>query len=424
MITLKMMIRPDRQKKDGTWNVNLRISFQRKTTYISTPYFVTKSQLNKAFEIKDNFLQMQVDEDLNKARREVSTSYSKLSELNASQVGEYLSNFLYSKKRDVINFFDFANNYMAIMEENNQASRRNYVISVNKVKSFVGHEELSFSDITLAFLASFDSWLKNNGVGTRGRSLYLSNLRAIFNAAIRHYNDEENDIIKISRNPFKRFSLPKEEAPEKRALKLHQIRALIVYKPQKETVQFAKDVFLLSFYLVGINTVDLYQVNKISGDRITYKRAKTRHSRADGAEISIKIEPEALDLIKKYRDKSNERALNFHFRYSTAAGFNSSVNGFLKVIGKNIGVDELDYYAARHTWATLFVNNCDGSESEAAFCLNHVSEHKVTTGYIKKDFARIDRANRKVLDYVMKQIYYFKLKYIGISYKRKFLIGK
>lgn len=399
-----MVIRPERIKRDGTWPVNLRISYQRKSTNISTPYFVTKSQINKNFEIKDRFLQMQIDEDLNKARREVSNEFEKLSGMTVSQIGEYLSGFLYSKKKDDINFFDFAKLHIARMEENNQASRGNYGISVRKIKAYVGHEDLSFNDISITFLSNFDTWLKNNGVGARGRALYLSNLRAIFNAALREYNDEDSDVIRITKNPFKRFSLPKVEAPEKRALSLEHIKKFIAYQPQKETVQFAKDIFLMSFYLVGMNSVDLYQVTKITEDRITYKRAKTRDVRSDGAEISIKLEPEVIPLIEKYIDKQKERVFNFHYRYSTAAGFNSAVNEYLKTIGKAIGVEELDFYAARHTWATLFVNECEGSESEAAFCLNHVSEHKVTSGYIKKDFARIDRANRKVIDLVIKSI--------------------
>ena len=399
-----MVIRPERIKRDGTWPVNLRISYQRKSTNISTPYFVTKSQINKNFEIKDRFLQMQIDEDLNKARREVSSEFEKLSSMTVSQIGEYLSGFLYSKKKDDINFFDFAKLHIARMEENNQASRGNYGISVRKIKAYVGHEDLSFNDISITFLSNFDTWLKNNGVGARGRALYLSNLRAIFNAALREYNDEDSDVIRITKNPFKRFSLPKVEAPEKRALSLEHIKKFIAYQPQKETVQFAKDIFLMSFYLVGMNSVDLYQVTKITEDRITYKRAKTRDVRSDGAEISIKLEPEVIPLIEKYIDKQKERVFNFHYRYSTAAGFNSAVNEYLKTIGKAIGVEELDFYAARHTWATLFVNECEGSESEAAFCLNHVSEHKVTSGYIKKDFARIDRANRKVIDLVIKSI--------------------
>lgn len=398
MITLKMVIRPNRQKADGTWPVNLRISYLRKSSYIATPYFVTKTQINKAFEIKDRFLQYQVDEDLNKARKEVSISFEKLADMNTAQISEYLSNFLYSKTKERINFFEFAAHHISRMEENNQASRGNYGISVRKLKAYVGHDDLSFNDISVTFLSNFDAWLKKNGVGTRGRALYLSNMRAIFNAAIREYNDEDNDVIKIAKNPFKRFSLPKVEAPEKRALSLEKIKKFIAYQPKKETVQFAKDVYLLSFYLVGMNSVDLYQVTKMSEGRITYKRAKTRTVRADGAEISIKLEPEVMPIIEKYRDKEGERVFNFHYRYTTAAGFNSSVNEYLKDIGDEIGVEELDFYSARHTWATLFVNECEGSESEAAFCLNHVSEHKVTSGYIKKDFARIDRANRKVIN--------------------------
>lgn len=100
---------------------------------------------------------------------------------------------------------------------------------------------------------------------------------------------------------------------------------------------------------MGINTVDLYQTSKISEERINYKIAKTRNVRADGAKISIKIEPETVPLIEKYRDKQNERIFNFHFRYSTAVGFNSAVNEYLKEIEKSIGIDELDFYAARHT---------------------------------------------------------------------------
>jgi hypothetical protein len=400
MITLKMVIRPDRPKKDGTWPVNLRISYQRKTTYLSTPYFVTKSQINKEFEIKDKFLQLQVDDDLNRARREVSSSFEKLSSMSVSQIADHFSAFLYSKKKSGIDFFEFAKTHIEKMEANNQASRGNYGISVRKIRAFVRKDEIDFDDITLTFLESFDEWLKLTGVGARGRSLYLSNFRAIYNAATKAYNNEDEDIILLPKNPFKRFTFPTEPAPANRALSIDQLRAFIGYEPTRETVQFGQEIFLLSFFLVGMNSVDLYELPKISHGRVTYRRAKTRGVRADGAEISIKIEPEAEVIIAKYADKEKERAFNFHYRYSTAAGFNSAINEYLKVIGKAIGVEDLDFYAARHTWATLFVNECGGSESEAAFCLNHVSEHKVTAGYIKKNYSRIDRANRRVLDFL------------------------
>lgn len=400
MITIKMLVRPERMKKDGTWNVNLRISFNRNTSYLSTPYYVVKQQMNKLFEVSDKFLKLQLDDDLLKARKEIVQSFEKLSKMSVQEISDHLQNFLYTKKEENINFFDFANEHIAEMINNAQSSAGNYGISIRKIKMFVGHSRLNINDITVSFLNEFDAWLKNTGVGIRGRALYLSNLRAIINAAKKKYNDEDAGIIRIPKNPFKYFSLPLEPATEKRALTLEQLKAFIAYEPKKEPVLMAKVAYLLSFYFVGMNSKDIYLLPAVTGERISYQRAKTKKQRAhiDGAFISIKIEPEAKILMKLYDDPTGKMAFNFIYRYSTPSGFNSAVNENLKEIGRAIGVTDLEFYSARHTWATLFVNKCGGSESEAAFCLNHVSPFKVTTTYIEKDFTRIDKANRKVID--------------------------
>lgn len=396
------MIRPERMKKDGTWNVNLRISFNRNTAYMATPYYIVKQQMNKKFEITDKFLQLQIDDDLIKSRKEIIASYDKLSKLTVKGIADHLQNFLYTKREEYINFFDFANDHVEEMIQNAQSSAGNYGISIRKIQKFVGHSRLNINDITVNFITDFDNWLKNTGVGIRGRGLYLSNLRAIHNAAKKKYNDEDSGIIRIPRNPFKFFSLPLEPATEKRALTLEQLKAFIAYEPKKELVLMAKVAYLLSFYFVGMNSIDIYYLPAVTGERISYQRAKTKKQRAhiDGAFISIKIEPEAKILMKLYDDPTGKMAFNFIYRYSTPSGFNSAVNENLKEIGRAIGVTDLEFYSARHTWATLFVNKCGGSESEAAFCLNHVSPFKVTTTYIEKDFTRIDVANRRVLDLV------------------------
>ncbi len=403
MITLKMVIRPDRIKQDGTYNVNLRISYQRRTTYILTPHFVVKQQINKKFEIIDKFLLLQIDDDLIKARKEVSNSFPKLYNKSITEIAEYLQNYLYTKKEEYINFFDFANDHVESMIQNSQSSATNYGISIRKVQLFIGHNRLNINEITVNFLTEFDAWLKNTGVGIRGRALYLSNLRAIHNAAKKKFNDEDSGIIRIPRNPFKFFSLPKEPATEKRALTLEQLKAFIAYEPTREPVMMAKVAYLLSFYFVGMNSKDMYYLPTVTSNRISYQRAKTKKQRAhiDGAFISIKIEPEARTLMDLYKDPAGKMAFNFCYRYSTASGFNSSVNQFLKEIGNEIGVQDLEFYSARHTWATLFVNKCGGSESDAAFCLNHVSPFKVTSTYIEKDFTRIDVANRRVIDLLL-----------------------
>ena len=77
-------------------------------------------------------------------------------------------------------------------------------------------------------------------------------------------------------------------------------------------MNLARDVFALSFYLIGMNTVDLFNCDCIADGRITYQRTKTKNRRDDKAEISVKIEPEAMPLIEKYMDKTRRRVFKFY----------------------------------------------------------------------------------------------------------------
>lgn len=169
---------------------------------------------------------------------------------------------------------------------------------------------------------------------------------------------------------------------------------------------FSRDVFLLSFYLIGMNFADLYELLAIKDGRLEYERKKTRGRRQDRAFISIRIEPEAQELIEKYKDKSGERVFDFHRRYTTSHIFSSNVNKGLKNVAKLLKVADnqkqpLTTYYARHTWATIARNKCGISKDDVDLALNHVDQGlKMADTYIAKDWSLIDKANRSVLDYL------------------------
>jgi hypothetical protein len=151
-----------------------------------------------------------------------------------------------------------------------------------------------------------------------------------------------------------------------------------------------------------MNTVDLYKAYEYKSGRINYNRSKTEDRRDDEALISIKVEPEAMELFEKYRDKTGERVFCFYQMYSTMENFNSAVNKGLKQIGESLKIDvALSSYYARHSWATIARNDCGVSKDDIHLALNHVEEDlKVTDIYIAKDWSIIDNANRKVINYL------------------------
>lgn len=239
---------------------------------------------------------------------------------------------------------------------------------------------LTFEKVNKEWLTGFDRFMANEGLSVNARSIHMRNLRAVFNDAI------DNDIT--HNYPFRRFKI-KSEPTIKRSLAIDQLRDLFALQPSDVLSVRAIDYFKLVFFLIGINVADLYDLSEITrGGRIDYRRKKT------GALYSIKVEPEALELIKKYR--GNKKLLDLADRYAAVHNVTSKINQQLKFLG----FGPITVYWARHSWATTAYELDIPNETIAA-ALGHSFGNKTTAIYINKDIRKIDEANRRVLDWVL-----------------------
>ncbi len=240
-------------------------------------------------------------------------------------------------------------------------------------------------------------------------SLYLGSIRHLFNLARRQYNDYDKGIVLVRNSPFENFDVPKQEITRKRALEADIIRKVVAlpYKLKANgeertcVYNLAKDCFILSFCLIGMNSADLYSAMEIRDGMIVYERRKTTDRRSDKALMKVRILPQVESLVEKHLDRTGKRIFGFYRSYSSATNFNRAINNGLKEIGKVLGIDDLEYYAARHSWATLAVNKVGIDKYTVHAALNHLDESmKVTDIYIERDFGIENRANEKVLNYV------------------------
>lgn len=159
------------------------------------------------------------------------------------------------------------------------------------------------------------------------------------------------------------------------------------------------DCFKLSFCLLGMNSADLYNASEYDGEYITYCRTKTKDRRNDQAKMVVLVPPILKDLVEKYRGK--ERVFNFSERFSSMGDLNRSINIGLKEIGKEIGIDNLQFYSARHSMASIAANEAGIDRWTVNLMLNHTDQSmRVTELYIKRDFTPINEANVKLMNYV------------------------
>ncbi len=319
--------------------------------------------------------------------------------LTANQIREQL---LKPKTKDVIetiDFLDFAQNFAA--KTRNMNTRNNYLFFIASIKRFVG-PTLQATDIKLSFLRDYETWLRNNGVGN-GIINYMKAFSSLFNKCRQKYNDEDTGYIPIPNYPFRVYTFPKRttEAND-HVLTVEELQELIDYTPKGNSELFAKDMFLLMFYLVGIESIDLYNLLATTSKRIKYTRLKTSKP------FSILIEPEAREIIKRY--KGDKFLLNISEVFSNNRNFFRFVNNHLSgdkshnIVGifAHLNIDKkVTTKWARHTWATIARNDCEFSTDDIALCLGHKDPtNKITDLYIKKDYSKIDKINKKVIAFI------------------------
>ena len=295
---------------------------------------------------------------------------------------------------DTLDFFSFAELWISRRESK---SMRNYVCMLNKFKEFLKRDTLDFSEITYTLLKDFENYLSDF---TRAKSMYLGEIRHLYREAMLEYNTDEETVIK--NDPFLRYKAPKQVLKlGVRALKLEDILKIYHYDAAPGSrVQMARDCFILSFCLMGMNSVDMYQATKLEKGTLKYKRAKTKDRRADEAYIEVKIHPFIKPLMKRYEGSTH--VFSFYRKYVVPENFNNNINRGLKDLGRAIGLPNLQFYQARHTFATLSRNMMKFSKSDVDEALNHVGSYGIADVYITKDFNIINENNFKLVEEVFK----------------------
>ena len=419
MLTIKAEIKRSELKVDGTYNVKIRFTLDRKVKRLSTNLFVTQQDLTKSLKFKeDTSIKREIDRLVLYYREQCLKLQLDQNHYSLDEIIEFLNGE--QEKQQTIDFIKFSREWIA---STTIKGAPNYTTAINALVRFVGKEELDINLITLDFLEQFKAFLIGERdartkklmqqgkrvTSNRTLSLYLVSIKKLFNEAKRKFNKKDKNLILIPNSPFEDFKIPKQEATRKRAIPADIIKKVwkLPYKDMKKgyksTCRYnvANECFILSFCLIGINSADLYNATKMRGNTIIYNRTKTKARRLDGAKMMVDIPKIVQPLIDKYKDSTGKRLFNFYQYYGDEKTFNKAINSGLKEIGSILEVDDLEYYAARHSWATIALNKVGIDKYIVHAALNHIDDSmKVTDIYIERDFVNENKANAKVVKYV------------------------
>jgi hypothetical protein len=392
-------------KSDGTTNIKIRIYHNKESQYLTTEYYIRPEWIDKNGEINeqcpgyDSFNIALVDIIQNYRRLLVKLGPGVTYKKSCIELRDYLEAATRSDY-ECIDFVAFSNTVISKISKPKTASW--YDNALQSLIWFFGKEKIDIKEITAARLKLYIEKLTEKGPAGKpleARSIvnYLEALRSLFKSAMEEYNDEDLDIIRIAHYPFAKVKMPKFKRKRKN-VGIDEIKKIRDHKPKTEREEIARDVFMMMFYLMGININDLYQLEPPVAGRINYERSKTdTDNNVNNFVLSIKIEPELLTLLDKYSPDGFLSGIKA--RYNCSYNLMKSVNKGLKIISDEYGLSKVTTNWARHSWASIARNKALINKADVDFCLGHVNhEYKMADFYIEIDYSIYDRENRKVLD--------------------------
>jgi len=271
------------------------------------------------------------------------------------------------------------NNFLRFLAEDSSAS------------IFFHDNDIMLDCINSNLIEAYEAWHMKRGNTPNTSSFYMRILRAVYNRAL------EDNII-IDRKPFRHVYTGVEKTV-KRALPLgfmRKIKALdLTVFP---TLDYARNMFLLSFMLRGMSFIDMAFLKKtdLKNGFISYRRRKT------GQLLTIKWTADMQLILSKYPENKSQyllpiiKNININERYAYRnAAYN--INHNLKKIADmlHIGIP-LTLYVARHSWAS--VARYKGIPiSVISEGMGHDSETTTQIYLASLDTSAVDRANTLIL---------------------------
>ena len=267
-----------------------------------------------------------------------------------------------------------------------------YSAALASFMKFRGGQDILLCEIDSDTVMLYEAWLKANGNCPNTTSFYMRILRAVYNRAVEKELTEQ-------RHPFK-YVYTGIDKTVKRAVPLKAIKRIkeldLTLKPH---LDYARDMFLFSFYTRGMSFIDMAYLRKkdLQNSILSYRRRKT------GQQLFIKWEKCMQEIVDKYPVNETEyllpiiiqRDVDYRKQYTNEL---HRVNHLLKKIGKQLGLSiPLTMYVGRHSWASV-AKSRNVPISVISEGMGHDSENTTQIYLASLDTSVVDKANKKILD--------------------------
>ena len=392
MANFSVVIVPTKKLSNGRHRIRIAVAHHSQTRYISTQFTLDSTSQIKNGRVIRHENAANMNACLRKLINEYEEIVTSISYLPAISCTELIRIINYEQKKKGITFQSVAREYMNFMKgEEREKSYKLYMIASDRfIKYMKG--DFPLIQLTPLHIQEFAKVLREENLSDTTIRIYLTLIKVILNYA------GKMNYVTYSIHPFILFKMPASNVREL-DLSIDELKRIRDVHLLKSSLSIARDIFMLTYYLGGINLRDLLTYNFKDKDYMRYIRHKTRNSKKGENEIVFTLQPEAKVIIDKYLTK--EGYLKFG-KYSSYKQIYSLIFRHIGKVSILSGIKKkVTYYSARKTFAQHGYNL--GIQIEKIeYCIGHsMKNNRPIFNYIKIMQEHADKVFREILNQLL-----------------------
>lgn len=392
MTTFSIVIVPTKRLANGKHRIRIAVAHQAQTRYIATPFILDSiSQLKKGRVVRHENA-AQINLCLQRTINEYILILSSIKHANQLTCTQLIHSIQEEERKKYLTFDVIAKEFLSTLQsESRIKSYKLYKTAISHFNRFLKKEhDIPLEQIRPSHIHQYQNFLEKRELSSTTVRIYLTLIKVIFNYAIKM------DYIHYKVHPFAACILPSSRI-RNLDLTVDELKSLRDVSLKEQNLLIVRDLFMLTYYLGGINLKDLldyhFEENNLILSYIKHKTYRTKHGEN---EIVFSIQPEAQQIISKYR--TDKGFLKFG-PYESYNKVYSLIYRYLTRIAREAGItSSISYYSARKSFAQHGYNI--GIQIETIeYCIGHsMKSNRPIGNYIRVVRSHADSAMRRIFD--------------------------
>ena len=392
MTTFSIVIVPTKRLANGKHRIRIAVAHQAQTRYIATPFILDSiSQLKKGRVVRHENA-AQINLCLQRTINEYILILSSIKHANQLTCTQLIHSIQEEERKKYLTFDVIAKEFLSTLQsESRIKSYKLYKTAISHFNRFLKKEhDIPLEQIRPSHIHQYQNFLEKRELSSTTVRIYLTRIKVILNYAIKM------DYIHYKVHPFAACILPSSRI-RNLDLTVDELKSLRDVSLKEQNLLIVRDLFMLTYYLGGINLKDLldyhFEENNLILSYIRHKTYRTKHGEN---EIVFSIQPEAQQIISKYR--TDKGFLKFG-PYESYNKVYSLIYRYLSRIAREAGItSSISYYSARKSFAQHGYNI--GIQIETIeYCIGHsMKSNRPIGNYIRVMRSHADIAMRRIFD--------------------------